>query len=102
MRALREGRAESLVHVGLTGALCVLQRDQEAGLMRRIIVIVDAAPGIHIDGAVRRYRKLPRMPNIVGKNRRAESVGQAQPGIASGTFLLFGRCRAGASTSQRE
>ena len=91
MRAFREGRAKSFVHIGIARCLGVLERDEKATLMWRVVVVIDATPGVDIDGAVGRHRKLPCVPDLVGKDGRAETVRQAQSRIALRTFALRSR-----------
>ena len=76
--ALRDGRAKADVHVGLACAFRVLERDQESARRRRVVAVIDAAPGVDVNGAVGRHGELTCVTNLVGKDRRAESVRQTQ------------------------
>ena len=88
MRAIGEGRTEADVDVSLARAFRILERDQKTALVRGVVVVIDAAPGVDIDSAVRRHRKLAGVTDLVGKDCRAESAGKAQSGIALRAFLL--------------
>ena len=101
VRALREGRTEADIDVSLARAFRIFESDQEAALVRRVVAVIDAAPGVDIDGAVGRHRKLAGVTDLVGKDCRAESTRKAQSGIALGAFLLFAERRNSAAQAQR-
>ena len=76
MAAGRDGLAEAGDHVGMSVALGVPERDQKTARRRFIVLIIDAAPGVDVDGAVRRDGEMAGMAEIVGEDRRAEAGGQ--------------------------
>src|SRR5207248_10304237 len=69
------------------GALRIFERDEEATRRRGVVVVIDAAPRVHIDGAVRRHDHLPRMPDVVGEYSGAKSLWQRNAGIGLRTGL---------------
>ena len=86
VRALGEGRTEADIDVSLARAFRVLESDQKAALVRRVVAVIDATPGVDIDGAVGRHRKLAGVTDLVGKDGRAESAGRLSPESLSGHF----------------
>src|SRR4030095_14329963 len=101
MGTLGEGRTEASVHVGMAGALRVLEHNQESAIMRLVISIIDSAPGVDVHSTVGRNRELSRMTNLVGKNTRAESLRQTQPSIGLRPAMLFAAGRKGHHPSQQ-
>jgi hypothetical protein len=59
MASGRNGLAEADFYVGISVAFGVLERDEKAAGRRRIILVIDAAPGIDVDGAIRRNGEMP-------------------------------------------
>src|SRR6476646_7007418 len=100
---LRNGLTKSVVHSGVACAFRVLQRDQKSAGGRPVVAVIHTAPGIDVDGALRRDSKLTRVTNLVRKDRRAESVGQTKflVGI-SGAILFFAHNRCRGSQTDRE
>src|SRR5512136_1316511 len=66
--------ADRSAQPGPAGTLRILERDEEAARRRSVVVVIDAAPRVHIDGAVRRHDHLPRMPDVVGEYSSAKSL----------------------------
>jgi hypothetical protein len=62
--------------VGMAAAFGVLERDEKAARRRRIILVIDAAPGIDVNGAIRRISEMPGMAYVVGEHRRAKAARQ--------------------------
>ena len=87
--ALGKGLTETLDLIGFPLTLISLQRDKEAAIWRRIVVVVDTAPGIHEHRAVRRHGHLARMADLVGKDRCAEALGQRDSAVRLRTGLIF-------------
>ena len=100
--ALGEGRTEADIHVRMARALCVLKRDQKSAFRRRVVVVIDAAPGVDIDGAVGRHHELTGMTDLVGKDGRAESIRQTHSGIRLRAFLFFAESRDRAGQARRK
>ena len=88
MRALREGRTEADIDVSLARAFRILESDQKTTLVRGVIAVIDATPGVDIDSAVGRHCELSGVTDFVGKYCRAESAGKAQSGFTLRAFLL--------------
>jgi hypothetical protein len=81
------GLAESLVHIGFTGATLVLERDQETALMRLVVAKITARPCVHIHDVVGRDDQMPRVTDAFGEDRRAKPSRKLQSGIIRGTSL---------------
>jgi hypothetical protein len=71
-RALRDAVAEALDLVGMAVTLRVLERDQKTAGWHFIVVIVRAAPGVHVQNAVGAEGHLPRVAEV-GEHRRAKT-----------------------------
>jgi hypothetical protein len=85
----------------MTCAFRVLKRDQESAGRRRVVLVIHTAPGVHVDRAVGRHRKLAGVADLVSKDRCTEAVGQTQTGIALRAFPLSVECRNCADQERR-
>ena len=95
-RALRDAVAEALDLVGMAVTLRVLERDQKtAGRdFGRVVVIIGAAPGVHIQNTVGAEGHLPRMAESVGEHRCAKAGRQRDAAVVGGAAIapsLLGR-----------
>jgi hypothetical protein len=61
-------RAEALDDVGASRSIRVFERHEEAVRRNTVIVVIDAAPRIHVDGAVFRHDKLAGVTEFVGED----------------------------------
>src|SRR4029078_13153900 len=95
--ALGEGLTETLDLIRFPLALVILQRDEEAVLVRRIVVVVDAAPSVDEHRAVRRHDHLPRVADLVAKDGRAEALGQRETGVRLRAGFIFSSRRSRAA-----
>ena len=68
--------AEAFDDVGVAVAFRVLQRDQKPARRRRIVLVINAAPGVDIDDAVGRRDELAGVADVIGEDRRAEAPRQ--------------------------
>ena len=68
--------AEPGDHIGMSVAPGVPKRDQKTARRRFVVVKIDTAPGVDIDGAVGRDGELAGMAEIVGEDGGAETGGQ--------------------------
>ena len=72
--------AEAFDDVGVAVAFRILQRDQKPARRRRIVLVIDAAPGVcDIDDAVGRRDELAGVADVIGEDRRAEAARQDDP-----------------------
>jgi hypothetical protein len=81
MAALRESVAKAYVEISVSIAVRIQKRDQEAACRRRIISVIAAAPGIHIDDPIRSNHEMPGVADVVGKYGCAESRGQGNSAV---------------------
>ena len=93
MSALGESRPEAHIHIRMTRAFGVLESNQKPAVMRLVVAVIDAAPSVHIDGAVWCHGELAGVADLVGKDGRAKPARQANSRIGLGTVLLFAECR---------
>jgi len=84
-------RTEAADHVGVALAGGVLQGHQKSAGHWRDVAIVAAAPGIHVDHAVRGDGHLPGMADMVGEDCRAEARRERDAAIVARTGLRSGR-----------
>jgi hypothetical protein len=111
-RALRDAVAEPLDLVGMAVTLRVLERDQKTAGRHLVVVIVGAAPGVHIQNTVGAEGHLPCVAEIVGEHRRTKARRQRDAAIAAGAAIalplrgrgVLGRLRetCGRAAHQRE
>src|SRR5580700_192968 len=78
--ALR-GFLESLNHIRSSQTGCVLQRDKEAAIVRRLVAVIVARPSVHVDHAIRRNNHVACVANAIGEYRAAEAAWQHQTSI---------------------
>src|SRR6202035_1764678 len=90
--AALHGVTETLVHVSLPRTRGVVQRDQKAAGMRRVVAVVAAGPGVDVDGSVRSDSQMACMTDTVGKNGRAKAGRQRKAAVILRT-CRFGLCR---------
>ena len=92
-RAMRDAVAEPLDLVGMAVTLRVLERDQKTAGWHFIVVIVRAAPGVHVQNAVGAEGHLPRVAEIVGEHGCTKARRQRDAAIVSGAGIgpLCGR-----------
>jgi hypothetical protein len=86
---LRDAVAEALDLVGMAVTLRVLERDQKTAGWHFIVVIVRAAPGVHVQNAVGAEGHLPRVAEIVGEHRRAKTGRQRDAAIVGGAAITL-------------
>src|SRR3984885_15868133 len=64
---------ESQIDVGLALAGTVLQGDQEAAGVRRVIAVIHPRPGVHVNDSARSHHHMTGVTDPIGKNRCAKS-----------------------------
>ena len=73
--ALSKTRSEAFIHISVTRAFPVLEGNHESAGWGGITAVHDTAPAVNVDRTIWCHHKLARMPQFVGKDGRAESVG---------------------------
>jgi hypothetical protein len=86
-RALRLTSPEALDPIGVTAVSRMLERDQKSTGRDFVVVIIGAAPGIHIKNAVGPERHLPGMAEIVGEHRCAKAGRQRDAAVIRGAAI---------------
>ena len=86
-RALRDVVAEALDLVGVAVTLRVLERDQKTAGRDFVVVIIGAAPGVHIKDTVGAEGHLPRVAQIVGEHRCAKAGRQRDAAVVGGAAI---------------
>jgi hypothetical protein len=74
--AFHESLAEADNYIHLTSAFGVLQRNEKSTGVWLIVAVVNTAPGVDENRPVGSHDELASVSDVVGKYRRAETLGQ--------------------------
>ena len=95
MVSFGKGATEVLDEIGMSIALCILERDEEAASGHLSSFVVRATPRIDIDGTVLGDGEMTGMANPIGEHGRAKTArqGDAARVTRAGVVLLARRAR---------
>ncbi len=81
---------EADIGICVSGTFAIFERDEKAAIVRRVVVVINAAPSVDVDGAVRRHDELARVPNLVREDGGAEALRQSDASLIGfrASFLL--------------
>ena len=74
--AFHESLAKADIHIRLASAFGVLQPNEKSTGVWLIVAVVNTAPGIDENRPVGSHNELASVSDVVGKYRRAETLGQ--------------------------
>src|SRR5215469_9703853 len=84
------GFTKAFDNISFSGSGSIPQCDQKSTLMRRLIVVVSAGPGVDIHHSIGRDYQLTSMADLVGKHGRAETGSEFQVAVVIRADLRIG------------